>query len=296
MSRVMSPAADEVVDTLAPKRSLARRTLRGCRRHPLGAFAGLLVLAVLFLAAFGPLLSDDPNAIGLDILERPSSDHWFGTDSLGRDYFARVIAGARISMLMSLSAMAIGGVAALFFGMVSAYAGGLVDLLGQRLVDLMLAFPGLVLLLLIGQVLGRGWESLAIGLGVLYAVSLIRLVRANTLATLANPYVESARVVGATPLRILLRHVLPNIGPPALIYMTALIGTAILAEGALSFLALGINPPTPSWGRMLAEGRVLWREWHLSVFPGLAMTIAVLGFNVLGDTLRDVFDPRLRGA
>ena len=296
MTQVAASPEVEIETTLVPRVSRRRRLLRAAGKHPVGVIALILVAIVIFLAAFGSTVSDDPNQITLDILQKPSSEHWFGTDGLGRDYFARVISGARVSMSLSLSAMVIGGVAALLIGMVSAYAGGVVDLLGQRLIDMLLAFPGLILLLLMAQVVGRGWEAMAVGLGFLYAVNLTRLVRSNTLATLANPYVESAKVVGATPPRILIRHVLPNMGPPALIYMTALIGGAILAEGALSFLGLGIAPPTPSWGRMLADGRTLWREWHLSVFPGVAMTVAVLGFNLLGDTLRDVFDPRLRGS
>ena len=296
MTQVAASPEVEIETTLVPRVSRRRRLLRAAGKHPVGVIALILVAIVIFLAAFGSTVSDDPNQITLDILQKPSSEHWFGTDGLGRDYFARVISGARVSMSLSLSAMIIGGVAALLIGMVSAYAGGVVDLLGQRLIDMLLAFPGLILLLLMAQVVGRGWEAMAVGLGFLYAVNLTRLVRSNTLATLANPYVESAKVVGATPPRILIRHVLPNMGPPALIYMTALIGGAILAEGALSFLGLGIAPPTPSWGRMLADGRTLWREWHLSVFPGVAMTVAVLGFNLLGDTLRDVFDPRLRGS
>ena len=296
MTQVAASPEVETEVTNVSRVSRGRRLVGAARKHPVGVVGLILVAIVLFLAAFGGAISDDPNEITLDILQKPSSEHWFGTDGLGRDYFARVISGARASMSLALSAMLIGGAAALMIGMVSAYARGLVDLLGQRLIDMLLAFPGLILLLLMTQVVGRGWEAMAVGLGFLYAVDLTRIVRSNTLATLANPYVESARVVGASPPRILIRHVLPNMGPPALIYMTALIGGAILAEGALSFLGLGIAPPTPSWGRMLADGRTLWREWHLSVFPGVAMTVAVLGFNLLGDTLRDVFDPRLRGS
>lgn len=296
MTQAAASPGVELETTIAPRVSRWRRLAGAARKHPVGVIALILVAIVLFLAAFGGAISDDPNEITLDILQKPSSEHWFGTDGLGRDYFARVISGARASMSLALSAMLIGGAAALAIGMVSAYARGFVDLLGQRLIDMLLAFPGLILLLLMAQVVGRGWEAMAVGLGFLYAVDLTRIVRSNTLATLANPYVESAKVVGASPPRILIRHVLPNMGPPALIYMTALIGGAILAEGALSFLGLGIAPPTPSWGRMLADGRTLWREWHLSVFPGVAMTVAVLGFNLLGDTLRDVFDPRLRGS
>lgn len=277
-------------------RPRSERALRTLRHHPLGAFGLFLVLVIMFCAAIGPELTADPTAVSTEILAGPSGEHWFGTDRLGRDYFARVIAGARLTMVLALGAMVLGAAVALLVGMVSAYAGGLVDLLGQRIVDMLLAFPGLVLLLLLAQVVGRDWKAVALGLGVLYAVGMVRIIRANTLATLAESYVEAARVVGAAPLRILFRHVLPNMGPPLLIYVSALIGGAILAEGALSFLGLGIPPPEPSWGRMLTESRTLWKYPHLSIFPGVAMTVAVLGFNLVGDSVRDILDPRMRGS
>ena len=277
----------------APWSVRARKLLR---QHPLGAFGLLLVVFVVFLAAFGPLIVTDSETISTDILLGPSSEHWFGTDRLGRDYLARVIAGARLSMSLALGAMAIGVGAALVWGMLSAYAQSTFDLLSQRIIDMMLAFPGLVLLLLLTQVIGRGWQSVALGMGIIFAVSMVRIVRASTLATLAESYVEAARLIGASPYRILWRHVLPNMGPPLFIYVTALLGGAILFEGALSFLGLGVPPPEPSWGRMLTEARTLWKYPHLSIFPGVAMTIAVLGFNLVGDSVRDIFDPRLRGA
>ena len=276
-----------------PRVVRARKLLR---QHPLGAFGLLLVIFVILLAGFGPLVVGDAEKISSDILLGPSGDHWFGTDRLGRDYLARVIAGARLSMSLALGAMAIGVGAALVWGMASAYAAGTFDLLSQRVIDMMLAFPGLVLLLVLVQVMERGWQSVAVGMGIIFAVSMVRIVRASTLATLAEQYVDAARVVGASPYRILWRHVLPNMGPPLLIYVTALLGGAILFEGALSFLGLGVPPPEPSWGRMLTEARTLWKYPHLSIFPGVAMTIAVLGFNLVGDSIRDIFDPRLRGA
>ena len=192
--------------------------------------------------------------------------------------------------------MAVGVGIALVWGTTSAYAAGMFDLLSQRLIDMLLAFPGLVLLLLLAQVTGRNWQSIALGMGMLFAVSMVRIVRASTLATLSASYVEAARVLGVSPFRILWRHVLPNIGPPLLVYVTTLLGGAILFEGALSFLGLGVPPPTPSWGRMLVESRDFWNHTHLSIFPGVAITLAVLGFNLLGDSLRDIFDPRLRGS
>jgi peptide/nickel transport system permease protein len=277
-------------------RSRLQRLGRVARKNPLGVFGFSLVAFVVVLAAFGPLVAPDHASISPNLRQGPSAEHWFGTDTLGRDYFARVIAGARLSISLAMSAMLIGSLLALSFGMLSAYAGGLVDLIFQRFIDIILAFPGLILLLLLGQVLGRGWHSIAIGLGLLTSVGLSRIIRASTLKTLNETYIDAARALGASSRRIILRHLLPNMGPPMLIYVTALIGGAILAEGALAFLGLGVEPPAPSWGRMLNEARGQWRLPHLSIFPGLMMTMAVLGFNLLGDSLRDVFDPRLRGS
>ena len=276
-----------------PRMVRARRLLR---QHPLGAFGLLIVLFVIFIAAFGPLIAGDAERISPNILYNPGSEYLFGTDRLGRDYLARVVAGARLSMSLAIGAMAIGVGVALVLGMVSAYAKGAIDLFLQRIIDMLLAFPGLVLLLLLSQVIGRNWQSVALGMGLIFAVSMVRIVRASTLATLAESYVEAAQLIGASPYRILWRHVLPNMGPPLLIYVTALLGGAILFEGALSFLGLGVPPPDPSWGRMLTEARTLWNYPHLSIFPGVAMTIAVLGFNLVGDSIRDIFDPRMRGA
>ena len=218
---------------------LAGGTWRFMRRKPLGAFGAFLVLLVLFLAIFGELIVADPTRTTTEYQQAPSINHFFGTDTLGRDYFARIVVGARTSVILSLSAMAIGTGLALMMGMVSAYAGGMVDLLGQRLVDMLLAFPGLILLLFLAAIFGPSKLAVAIALGLLFSPGLARVIRATTLATISESYVEAARVLGVTPFRILWRHVLPNIAPPLLIFITAGLGAVILAEGALSFLGLG---------------------------------------------------------
>ena len=297
-------ATDPILHDRMPRSNAALRVglqlaggmWRFMRRKPLGAFGAFLVLLVLFLAIFGELIVADPTRTTTEYQLPPSINHFFGTDTLGRDYFARIVVGARTSVILSLSAMAIGTGLALMMGMVSAYAGGMVDLLGQRLVDMLLAFPGLILLLFLAAIFGPSKLAVAIALGLLFSPGLARVIRATTLATISESYVEAARVLGVTPFRILWRHVLPNIAPPLLIFITAGLGAVILAEGALSFLGLGVAPPTPSWGRQLNEGRSIWRIWWLSVFPGLAITVTVLGFNLLGDALRDAWDPRLRGS
>ena len=267
---------------------------RFARSKPLGAAGGALVALVVFLAACGPTITHNPTRISPRTQEGPSLDHYFGTDTLGRDYFARIVAGARTSMVLSIAAMAIGTGIALLIGMISAYAAGMVDLLVQRFVDVMLAFPGLILLLFFASIFGPTQWAVAAALGLLFAPGLARLVRAVTLATLAEPYVDAAKGIGAPAHRILWRHVFPNIAPPLVIFVTAGLGGVILAEGALSFLGLGVQPPTPSWGRQLTEARAYWRLPWLSLFPGLAIMLTVLGFNLLGDALRDTWDPRLR--
>lgn len=280
---------------LARGASLARSVARFARTKPLGALGGVLVVLVLTLAVVGPAVTQDPTRISRRAAEQaPSPQHYFGTDTLGRDYFARIVAGARTSMVLSLAAMALGTAIAVAVGMLSAYAAGLVDLLFQRVVDVMLAFPGLILLLFFASIFGPTKWAVAAALGLLFAPGLSRVVRAATLATLAEPYTEAARVIGAPTRRILWRHVFPNIAPPLIIFVTAGLGGVILAEGALSFLGLGVQPPTPSWGRELSAARVYWRLPWLSLFPGLAIALTVLGFNLLGDALRDVWDPRLR--
>jgi ABC-type dipeptide/oligopeptide/nickel transport system permease subunit len=263
-------------------------------RNPLGTIGLLIVVSFILVAASGANLVGDPARLASTPLEGPSSAYWFGTDNLGRDYFARVVVGARSSITLALMAAAIGVTCAVVIGTLSAYAGGVIDLAVQRVIDMFLAFPGLVLLMLIVQALGRETTSIGIGLGLLYTSGLVRIVRSYVLSTMAQPYVESARVVGASDARIVVFYLMANLISPLLVYSSAIVSSAILAEGALAFLGLGVRPPDPSWGRMLAEARTQWQAPYLSLFPGIAMTLAVLGFSLLGDALRDELDPRLR--
>ena len=277
-----------------PARRVDLRRWKPRKVSPLAIVAVACIGLMLFLALFGPMLVDNPETISSDSLEGPSGDHWFGTDALGRDYFARVVHGARLSMGLAVGAIAISTALALVIGMLSGYLKGPVDLFLQRIIDTLLAFPGLILIMFFASVFGPSFRSLLFSLGLVLAPGVSRVVRSSTLAVASEPYVEAARVMGASAPRILMRHILPNIVAPLLVYSSAGLGVVILAEGGLSFLGLGIAPPTPSWGKMLSESRTYLREPWLSVFPGVAITIAVLGFNLLGDTLRDRLDPRLR--
>ncbi|MCH8065873.1 MAG: ABC transporter permease [Chloroflexi bacterium] len=284
--------------TLRPRRHWARRLLGVIRQNPLGFIGLLIILGLAAVAAFAPFIA--PYDVG-DFRsgtprEDPSWSHLFGTDQLGRDVFSRVVFGARISMTVAFFAVILGTGIAMVLGIVSGYLGGMVDNGIQRGVDTVIAFPQLLLLLILAQVLGPSMETviLAVGLGVIAPIT--RIVRGAVLSERNNQYVEAARALGASTPRILFVHIAPNMAALAIIIASTLFGVAILAEASLSFLGLGIPIPNPSWGTDVSLARTA-RPLHIwwALFPGLAITVTVLGFNLLGDALRDIFDPRLRG-
>jgi peptide/nickel transport system permease protein len=269
------------------------------RKKPMGAFGALLIVLFLGLAVgaqwLAPYAYDVGNAA--DRLQGPSLAHPFGTDANGRDLLSRVIWGARISVTIGFGAVAISTLVAVVIGVSSGYFGGWVDLLVQRLVDVWISFPALVLLVSLVAILGPGLWSTTLVLGILLAPGTARVVRGAVIAMREQPYVESARCAGAGHARIVRSYVLPNVSAAILVLATTQLGVAVLAESTLSFLGYGVPPPFPTWGSMLSgTGRafMLQSPW-LSIWPGLAISAAVFGFNMLGDALRDVFDPRLRG-
>ena len=270
------------------------------RRKPLGAVGGAIALGMVLVAIFADVLApyDFNDTALLRALQRPGATHWFGTDELGRDVYSRVIHGARVSMLVGLAATAISIGLGGLIGIVSGYFGRRVDLVLQRLVDAWMAFPGLVMAIVILALLGPGLWSVILALGVSQAFSQSRTIRSATLVVREQPYIEASLAVGASHWRVLGRHVLPNVVAPIIIVASTFLGFVILVEAAVSFLGYGVPPPRPSWGGMLsATGRVyMIRAPWLSIFPGLALSPAVFGFNVLGDALRDLLDPRLRAS
>jgi peptide/nickel transport system permease protein len=275
------------------------RMLRGIRRKPLGAVGGLLIAALVLTAVLAPVLAPhDPIKIqSNNRLKPPSLTHLLGTDDFGRDILSRVIFGARISMLLGLGAVAISTLLASIAGIVSGYYGGRIDTVLQRCIDTMMAFPALVVLLTIMAMLGQGLGNVILALGIGATAGNARIIRSAVLAVRENQYVEVARATGCRDWQIIARHILPNIAAPIMVVATLGLGVAILAESSLSFLGFGVPPPTPSWGAMLSgSGRtyMLQAPW-MAVFPGIAISLAVFGFNMLGDALRDVFDPKLRG-
>ena len=283
----------------ADRQSMLRRMIRVARRKPLGAFGGVIILLMLFMAIFAEWIAPfHYNKTHVrDRLKPPSATYILGTDNLGRDIFSRIVYGARISMVVSLSSVCIGIVLATLVGTTSGYFGGVFDTVIQRFVDAWMAFPGLVVLLSIMAIVGAGIVNLTIALGVLVAAGTSRIIRSATLSVREHTYIEAARAVGASHGRILWRYILPNVMAPIIIAATVTLGFIILAEASLSFLGFGVPPPYPSWGLMLnGSGRVfMLRAPWMALWPGIAVSLAVFGFNMFGDALRDVLDPRLRG-
>ena len=269
------------------------------KRKPLGAIGAVMLVVFVLIAIFAPFIArNEPNfQFRQDRLESPSTDFWFGTDSLGRDIYSRVIYGARISMYVGVVATAAGTGIGLLLGLGSAYFGGAIDNLLQRLMDIMFSFPSLVLALALVAALGGSVNNVMIAIAVPLIPGTTRLVRSSGLAVKATPYMDAAIAIGSSPWRIVLRHMLPNSLAPFIVYATAFLGAAILIEASLSFLGLGVKPPAPSWGRDLSGEAVRYFEiapW-MAIFPGTAISLAVFGINLFGDALRDVLDPKLRG-
>jgi peptide/nickel transport system permease protein len=259
---------------------------------------GFIVLAAVAAAILGPIVSPhDPAAQQLALrLEGPSWAHPFGLDELGRDILSRVLVGARVSLLVGLSVVLLSGIVGVTLGAVAGYFGGLVDDLVSRIIDVLLAFPGILLAIALVAVLGPGLENIVFALAVIGWVGYARLVRGQVLRARELEFVHAAQALGAGTGRILLRHVLPTTLPAVVVQATLGMAGVIIAEAALSFLGLGVQPPTPSWGTMLDAGRIhLFDAPHLTMFPGLAIALLVLGFNFLGDGIRDLIDPRLSG-
>jgi len=264
----------------------------------LARIGALIVLVAIAAAVLGPwLMPYDPAAQQLALrLEGPSAAHWFGLDELGRDIFARVLAGARISLLVGLVVVGVSSSIGIALGAVAGYFGGRVDEAISRLIDILLAFPGLLLAIALVAVLGPSLTNVVLALSLIGWVGYARLVRGQVLRAREFEFVQAARALGATTVRILVRHVVPTALPAVTVQATLGMGAAVLAEAALSFLGLGVQPPTPSWGTMLSYGRGhLLDAPHLTIFPGLAIALLVLGFNFLGDGLRDRLDPATQG-
>jgi peptide/nickel transport system permease protein len=284
--------------TAAPRRSLLRTALRFVRRQPLGTF-GLVIVVVMFAAG---CLADwiapfDPEENDFSaMMQAPSWVHLLGTDQMGRDIFSRLVFGARTALIVGFTAALVGGFLGLVLGVASAYFGGWFDLVFQRVLDVLMAFPLIILALAVVAVFGTGVMNVIIAITIPLFPRCGRVVRASALAVREIPYVDAARALGFSHARIVLRHMMPNVLAPFLILLSAFVGQAILAEASLSYLGLGVQEPVPAWGLMLqggAEEYATTAPW-IAVFPGLAIMLTVLGISLFGDALRDALDPKLR--
>tara|TARA_R110002167_G_scaffold145645_2_gene336644 strand:+ start:987 stop:1871 length:885 start_codon:yes stop_codon:yes gene_type:complete len=284
---------------LIRERTKLQQALRLMRQQPLGT-AGLFVVIVMVLAAvFADVVAPyDPELNQYEfILQPPEWSFLMGTDMFGRDILSRIIHGARTALLVGFIASFVGSTAGLVLGVASAYFGGKFDLLFQRVTDVFLAFPLIIMALAVVAAFGTGIENVIIAITIPFIPRCARVVRSSALALRSVPYVDAARAAGFSHTRIILRHLVPNVIGPYLILLTAFQGEAILLEASLTYLGLGVQEPTPAWGLMLQGGAEEFAEsapW-VAIFPGLAITLAVFAFNLFGDALRDVLDPRLRG-
>jgi peptide/nickel transport system permease protein len=274
-----------------------RRRIPARWRNPIGLVGAGIVGFCILTALFGRFIwTNDPNNPVATRLQGPTWAHPFGTDDLGRDTLARIIHGAQVSLEVGIVSISIALVVGTLIGLLSGYYGGFVDLVLMRVIDVLFAFPGLVLAFVIAGLLGPTRRNAMIAIGIVIIPAFARVVRAAVLEVMGFPFIESSRALGAGGIRIMLRHLMPNVVAPLIVLTTVYLSTAILSEASLSFLGLGTQPPEAAWGNMLATARsyVDQSVW-MSIFPGLAIMIVVLGFNFLGDGLRDVLDPRVGG-
>lgn len=268
-------------------------------RNPMSLVASVIILVLVVVALLGTTLTpydatrvDVPNA-----LQGPSGQHWFGTDELGRDVFSRVLLGAEVSLRVGLVAVGISLVAGVVIGLLAGYYGRWIDDSLMRAMDVLFAFPAILMAIVVLAILGPGVTNAMIAIGIVYTPIFARVTRAGVLSVREEVYVRAARSAGAGDARILVRHVLPNVTAPIIVQTSISLAFAILSEAALSYIGLGTQPPEPSWGRMLADGRGFIADaWWMALFPGIAIFVTVLAFNLLGDGLRDVLDPRQRAA
>lgn len=292
----------ESATVVTPQFTRPQRTFWGdvfyrLRRHPIGMVGLVIVVFLLLLAAFGPYLAPyDPNEIDFSVrFAPPSLAHPMGADDFGRDILSRIMIGARVSLIVGFIAVGIASTVGSSLGMIAGYSGRVVDETIMRVMDILFAFPAILLAIAIMAALGRGVANAMIAIGIVYIPIFARIARSAVIGVTKQEYVEAARAIGANDRRIMMQHIFPNSLAPLIVEVSLSLAFAILAEAALSFFGLGTQPPDPSWGRMLSEGRAyIYQSVWMSIFPGLAIMLTVMGFNFLGDGLRDVLDPRLK--
>ncbi len=286
------------VEEVAARPSWGAVALDLARRKPLGAAGAAIVLIMMVTALLADFIAPyDPVANAFDRMHlAPSAAHWLGTDQFGRDLLSRIIYGSRTALLVGFVSAGIGATVGLVLGVASAYFGGRFDLIFQRLMDIFMAFPLIIMALAVVSIFGTGAQNVIMAITIPFIPRCARVVRSSALTVREIPYIDAARSCGFGHARIILRHMVPNVMAPYLIMITAFVGQAILLEASLSYLGLGVQEPTPAWGLMLQGGAEEYAEsapW-IAIFPGLAITLAVFAFNLFGDAVRDTLDPKLR--
>lgn len=292
----INPTA-EIEETINPRVESWKNFYSKLRKNKAAMVGGLLIIFFIIVAIVGPFLTPyEPDAqIITNKLAPPSADHWFGTDHLGRDIFSRIVHGMKITLYIGFASVVLGATVGVLVGIISGYYGGTVDSIIMRLMDVLLAFPSILLALAIVSVLGASLNNVIIAVAIFSVPVFARIVRGSTLAVKNLEYVDAVKALGATDRRIIFKHILPNVTSPIIVQATLNIATSVLAASGLSFLGLGAQPPMPEWGAMLSDGRdYLFHAPHVSLFPGLAIVLVVIAFNILGDGLRDALDPKMR--
>ncbi|CAC9934049.1 putative oligopeptide ABC transporter, permease protein AppC [Aedoeadaptatus nemausensis] len=280
------------------KQSRTKDLLRIFYKNKMAVMGFIIILAMVIIAVFAPLIATQaPEAQDLAIrFQSPSAEHFFGTDNFGRDIFSNVVYGARISLFIGLVATIISVVIGTIIGAVAGFFGGGVDNVLMRLVDIILSIPSLILAIAISAVLGTGIRNLILAVSLSSITNYARIVRASVLSVKEQEYVEAAKIGGASNFRLIFRHILPNCTGPIIVQATLGVGTAILQAASLSFIGLGVQPPTPEWGGMLSQGRSYIRDYpHMTIFPGLAIALTIFSLNLFGDGLSDTLDVKQRG-
>jgi peptide/nickel transport system permease protein len=294
--------SNKMVETInRPKRSSPKigqmKTIwKRLKKNKAAMVGGFFILLFLIVSFIGPdLTTQDPNKVQMiNKLQAPSAEHWFGTDNYGRDIFTRIIHGMELTLKVGFFSVFIGGIIGVVLGIVSGYYGGRIDTIIMRVMDVLLAFPGILLALAIVSVLGGSLNNVIIAVAVFSIPAFARIVRGSTLSVRKLEYIDAMKALGASDFRIIFKHILPNVMSPIIVQATLRIATAILTASGLSFLGLGAQPPDPEWGAMLSEGRAFMAEHpHVILFPGIMIVIVVLAFNIFGDGLRDALDPKM---
>lgn len=288
-------------ERINPRLESYKQFWRRLAKNKAAVVGGTLILFIIIMAFVGPWIIStftdlQPNKTNLaNKLAAPSSAHWFGTDSFGRDIFTRVIYGTKLTLYVGFLSVFIGGIIGVIFGIVAGYYGGRIDTIIMRLMDVLLAFPGILLALAIVAVLGGSLTNVIIAVGIFSIPAFARVVRGSTLSVRKLEYIDAVRALGASDFRIIFKHILPNIMSPIIVQASLRIATAILTGAGLAFLGLGAQPPTPEWGAMLNEGRAyMYEAGHVALFPGLMIVLVVLAFNIFGDGVRDALDPKMK--